>query len=576
MTRNKQIIKKHYNTRSKTKYLVPGLSNKIVRLITIPISPSHLFDYFDNNCSGAFLKEYHREYRDEYSTFTLTLFKMGNDFEKKIIDTIRKQYNTITICKTPHGFNGIKKFCQVTKYNMKERTEFIHSVPLYNKKMNIYGIADCLVRSDIFIKLFPGYKEFINQDEPVHYVIIDIKYKTVQLTSNGYYTNNNNIMRCYKTQLYMYNCMLSDFQSYTPRYAFILGRKYKCTIDRYCSKEPMNRLGVIDFNNYDKEVKAYSKEAIKWIRNMKRDGKHWLLYPPTNNKLYPNMKSKYDAFKQTHLKQAKNNYEITLLPYCSVEERNRCLEKGVTNFLDPNINTNMLGIYNTKRAAIVNGMIKMAQQTKINIFPKKITKSYFNWRNSQQNIYLDFETFTTLFEYKIPHHHFIFMVGIMYLNSNNELCYKNFKIKTLHKKSEYTLLKTLINYINNLFTNPVIYYYDADKYIFQNAISYHNHNIPNNWKWFDIHALMTNEPVIIKDCYSYKLKQIATQLIKHKLIQLKKQTNDVNDGMNAMLNAYKYYTTDNKNKLLINNIVDYNTYDCEILYELMTYLRKHH
>ena len=53
-----------------------------------------------------------------------------------------------------------------------------------------------------------------------------------------------------------------------------------------------------------------------------------------------------------------------------------------------------------------------------------------------------------------------------------------------------------------------------------------------------------------------------------------------NSGMNAMIAAYKFYSeNDLENPLesdIMKDIEKYNKFDCQVLYDILTYLRKNH
>ena len=117
---------------------------------------------------------------------------------------------------------------------MKQGVPIIHSAPLSNKKNKTYGIADLLVRSDYLnqlvdvpIDLPDGRATKLNTD--YYYVVIDIKYQTLKLKSDGLHLLNNNSIRAYKAQTWIYNQALGNIQGYTPSCAYILGRRWNYT-----------------------------------------------------------------------------------------------------------------------------------------------------------------------------------------------------------------------------------------------------------------------------------------------------------------------------------------------------------
>ena len=70
-----------------------------------------------------------------------------------------------------------------------------------------------------------------------------------------------------------------------------MGRRWKYTSKgvNYQGNRCDDRLGIVDFNDYDYDFVEKSNDAIDWYRNVMGDGINWTVYPPTNKELYPNM-----------------------------------------------------------------------------------------------------------------------------------------------------------------------------------------------------------------------------------------------------------------------------------------------
>jgi uncharacterized protein YprB with RNaseH-like and TPR domain len=57
----------------------------------------------------------------------------------------------------------------------------------------------------------------------------------------------------------------------------------------------------------------------------------------------------------------------------------------------------------------------------------------------------------------------------------------------------------------------------------------------------------------------------------HGMITSSVDSSSVNSGISAMLQAYDYYVSHDKN--LIDNIIQYNQFDCKVLFEILQYMR---
>ena len=85
---------------------------------------------------------------------------------------------------------------------MKQGKPVIHSASLSNKTNNTYGIADLLVRNDYLHKfidntpIFESDKKALKLGVDYYYVVIDIKYQTLSLKSDGIHLLKFKINTC--------------------------------------------------------------------------------------------------------------------------------------------------------------------------------------------------------------------------------------------------------------------------------------------------------------------------------------------------------------------------------------------
>ena len=101
-----------------------------------------------------------------------------------------------------------------------------------------------------------------------------------------------------------------------------------------------------------------------------------------------------------------------------------------------------------------------------------------------------------------------------------------------------------------------------------------------NWKvnnWVDLSDVFKSEPIVIKGCFKFGLKAIANAMKINGLIDTEMDSL-CNTGMSAMISAYNCYQT-SKNPIkssIMKDIEKYNKFDCKVLYDIITYLRKNH
>ena len=127
--------------------------------------------------------------------------------------------------------------------------------------------------------------------------------------------------------------------------------------------------------------------------------------------------------------------------------------------------------------------------------------------------------------------------------------------------------------------NPKIHYWHAEK-MFWNSAEARQFDLTNNWKirkWSDLCKLFQEEPIVIKDCFKFGLKAIASAMRKHGMIATQNES-DCGNGATAMIKAWETYrnSEDPKNSNEMKEIIKYNEFDCKVLWEILTFLRKNH
>ena len=106
---------------------------------------------------------------------------------------------------------------------MKKGVPIIYQGVLHNYKNKTFGSPDLIVRSD-YINYLTNEPTLTNEEsfkgsdlsEDYHYRIIDIKYHTISLRSDGKRILNGGRMKANKGQIMLYNMMLEDIQGFIP------------------------------------------------------------------------------------------------------------------------------------------------------------------------------------------------------------------------------------------------------------------------------------------------------------------------------------------------------------------------
>jgi hypothetical protein len=501
-----------------------------------------------------------------------------------------------------------------TKAYMKMGIPILYQAAVYNETNKTYGIVDLLVRSDWVNKLFEVptlTSEETMYKAPLlngnyHYIVVDIKWSDIHFCADGKTMRNEGFFPANKEQVTVYNASLGPMQGYIPPKAYILGKSWTHgTVHRH---NCFDRLGVIDYEGFDKQYIKKTNDAIQWIRKVRYNGHMWSCLPqPSVPELYPNMNNSYDApyhfIKKEHADRIKELTDIWRVGY---KHRNHALKQGITSWNDPRCTAKNMGIKGEKIGPTIDKIIKIQSGSNL-ILPKKIKNNIHNWKTRHElDFYIDFEDLSgelyskimdivnSVFDYKI-----LFIAGIGYIE-NCQWKYKVFLANSINRTEEQRIITEMITFIetrtqeynvrNNSNERPKLFHWshaEKSSFIMFNK-RYNNAYIEwvNNVTWIDMCKIFQDEPIAIKNAKNFSLKEIANAMHQNNMIQTEWPTGGPGNGRDAMMDAIRYYhfQEDSKHDLskeeyykkMMQSIIDYNEVDCKAVYEIVEYLRKNH
>jgi hypothetical protein len=235
-------------------------------------------------------------------------------------------------------------------------------------------------------------------------------------------------------------------QNISNGYAYFIGKSHKIGNNVY---QPLTYgcFPTVNFAGVDSHVPELTDQAISWVRRVKNNWYGWSTCPPTNNFLYPNMKSRYNTqYHRQKLEIAKDIGEITLIMYCGVKQRDMAFTKGIFSWMDPLLSAEIMG-FRDKKARLINSIINInRQQDKLLTYRKKPILSH----NIDTTIFLDIETFEG----------YVYMIGFVYRNR-----YFNFTADLLDNDQEKNILRQLYNFISDNQITTIIHHSQFDKRI---------------------------------------------------------------------------------------------------------------
>jgi hypothetical protein len=511
---------------------------------------------------------------------------------------------------------------QETVDAMNKGIPFIHSGLFHNSDNRTYGIPDLLVRSDWINNLVlmkpldlsetsisaPKLRDVHYPDRPpkYHYLVVDIKFTSLYLRSNSLHILNCGSFPAYKAQLYIYNQALAKIQGYDPKKAYILGRKWKFSAkgETYKGTSCFDRLGIIDYEDVDKDYIEKTAKAVEWVRDVRDDkAGQWNVTatPLERPELYPNMCNSHDYPWGTIKKRIADEIkELTSIWMIGDKHRRKAHEKGVYKWTDPKCTIETFGMKSGITSKIVTKILKMNQphqKSKSLIEPKTIKNNFKGWQKPNNlEFYVDFETLNdVLTDFgdlpEVKNTSLIFMIGVGYKDPMTEKwVYRNFTIKKLSLSEEERICREFSEYILSESSfydvqDPLcVHWAHAEDTFWNGAIERHPDCSDKwkswEWEWFDLLQVFKEEPIIIKDCLNFRLKDVACTLQKHGLINTSWDGNSsCLDGQGAMVGAWRAHKESQIRRVSLDSmpqmkeIAKYNEVDVKVLHEIISFLR---
>jgi hypothetical protein len=568
---------------------------------------------------------------NEYN-FPKFIMGKGTQFEQHVIKLIKKKFKStefVIICNDMRNYDQrILEYEKNTINEIMKGTPIIYQAVLMNRSGPLsytYGQPDLLVRSDYLCKIMqldPLDKNMKTYRAPnlngnYHYVVVDVKFTTLELCSDGKRIRNSGSVPAYKCQLYIYNHALGKIQGFEPAESYILGRKYKYESNKqyYSENSCFARFGHIEYKKWDKEYINEAISAVNWIKTLRSMGKEWKLLPkPSVTELYPNMSStsetQWDDFKFDY---ANKIGEITLLWNCGVKNRQIAHENGVYTFLDPKCTSETVGVNGPKQGPILDKIIHINKKRKFDstmdrIFMKLNKELDNKWTESSKlRISVDFETINCIFDNfgDLPFaqdQNYLFMIGIAYKSLSNPIEYKMFLVSELSKDAEFQMIYQFYKFLRELtdkylgkkITIPSLYHWGhIERSFFANLCSRLTKSIGSDimedielmkteLDWYDLSESFKGNPIVINGCFKFGLKEVAGRLSELGLIESNWRNNNstCSNGSTAMVMAQKAYITSKQTGICITQssvmkeIMQYNKIDCIVIHEIVDLLKK--
>ena len=538
-----------------------------------------------------------------HSPTSNVLMKNGLAFEDKIYkDLLEKFYGYIV--KLEGGVS--KEAYERTMEEIKKKTPIILQASIKSDELKLRGVVDILVHSDYINRLTRTPVTVDTTIEP-HYLVIDIKWSHMALCVDGKTIRNEGRFKAYKGQLLIYNTIIGEIQGYTPTCTYVMSKSWN--IDKKGAEKEgyscYDVLGVVDYAVKDEAYVDNTIDGINWIRNMRLNGSAWSpMYPhiPEMCCNASNMDEQWSDIKKTILNHTEDITKVWML---SPEHRNRAFKNKVRSWTHKKCTVDMLGLSDGKRKEVIHKILSINQQSKDIIRPNKLSDikdNRFNWKKKYPtDFFIDYETICESFmklEDRINIHNsklisgYIFMIGVGYVDSNNEFIFKVFRCNSFSLSEELRIIKEFQKYIEDTkkridpedeYPVRMFHWAHVERTLLETAFERHSQGLTQRpatiWprydeiRWIDLCDVFMSSPIVVRGALCFKLKEVARALHKAGCIKTLWEDSALSNGMVAMKEAIEYYTSISSTKNIMKGIEKYNMIDCKVLWEIIEYVR---
>lgn len=557
------------------------------------------------------------------TNFNDYIMTQGKKFEQGVYSLLFRKFDPSEIRDLGGDWGScrpVRKF-QDTIEAMTQGLPILINAVLHDPESKTYGIADLIVRSDYFRRLVsvsPLTHSEEHHPAPLfkgrkyHYRVIDVKFHTLFLRSDGIHLLNSGSIPAFKGQLCIYNRIVAKVQGYDPGVSYVLGRRWKYSSkgNDYFGSSCFDRLGSINYTigGVDNIIVQRTQDAINWIRDMRENGEEWdpFVSPAPRKELHANMCNRNDhPWHDVKVAIAASTKEITTLWMCGPKNREIAHSHGVIQWTDPRCTPETLGVTGEKRSRVLAEILKINQGIDVppntKILPEYVTNNLFGWKNERDiEFFVDFESgpdicpdFANLPEGSS--HSSIIMIGVGYLCPElDEWIYRDFTVDRNILREEKKICADFAAYITetarkySAHSIGLYHWSRAEPQMWLAASLRHDALLDGFWTdidqhWVDLLEVFREEPIVIKGCFNFGLKDVVKAMHEHGLIStMWDKENPCSDGAAAMVMAQRASEEAERRQVsmrelpLIQYMQKYNEIDCKVLAELLIYLRKHH
>ena len=588
------------------------------------VSATKLRGYLIGNTLGDWLDRYGEDNcfapdppLDERLDFGRFRFERGLAFEEAVAGWVAERVELVKIAASWSDSQDLSSATR-TAYEVTRGVPAIHGAVLWNPEAKTYGIADFLVRSDIFDSLFPGHLPPVDvrRSAPLlnaswHYIVVDAKFTTLRFDATGRTLQNSGNTPAYKAQLMVYWDALARLQGDTPPRAFLLGRgyAYSRTADKkkipYRGASAVAKLGPVSLLEEIPRkgpLRAEVEAAIHWVRDLRQNGADWTMLPvPTRPELRPPTSTVVEPPWTNAIRTiTRDLQDLIRLPGIGAKLRSPALVKGLERWSDVRVTPESIGVTGPVARRILESVLDVNRNEGPPVRPAHVSAAESEWRKeSDVEFFVDFETVSDLNDdfSQFPRRGgqpMIFMVGCGHIEKGLWQ-FRCFIADRLDEASEARALDAWFRHMKDtsarlggeMPVGPRVFHWSGAEEstletAYNAAVARHPERGWPHPNWFDLLGRVAKkEPVAVKGAFGFGLKEVAKTLHAHGLIETSWEDSQV-DGLGAMVGAWRCDEEARRKGIrladteLMAEIEEYNEVDCRVMWEILDYLRQHH
>lgn len=320
---------------------------------------------------------------------------------------------------------------------------------------------------------------------------------------------------------------------------------------------------IVDMKSFSYLESRY-KSYIEWYNNISKLPEN--VSVEDHPYLYPNMKY-MDELNDDAVKWktdwAFQCEEITLLPGIYPSHRQICknikeLSKDPMFFLDK------MKIRGSKTSILKMVEMRYGSSSLWIGNQDELKQECLDWKRRYSYLFIDFETIENN----------IYMIGIGHYNEKDGFEYKCLVSKSNSTQDIQELLTRFYVFLKEFpFSIDRIFYWYAETIFLQQASQkYDISNLLSGYNWVDLCSIFRRNPVIIKNCFNYKLKNIWRCMKDLGMIDTPSPPKECCNGEQSIDIAKHYFLT--KCPETFDILQKYNEFDCKVMYDILSYLNK--